>query len=282
MNNQQNYKQIILLGSDNLLGEEFIKYFMTKKQKIKKIKQSDFTNFTIEEVFSKLKLLLNKKDNLIINCIGFFGVYEAESQKDEVIRLNSNFIFYLSVFCSKYNIDLLIFSSAYIFSGLKQKKYKEEDKRDSCYVYGNSKILAEKWVEILLKKYYIIRTAWLYNNEGRGFPEKIIDILKKNKEIKITKNQIITPTNMEELINQINIIIDEKKYGKYNITNKGQISWYRLILKLKRIFNFKIKIIKNTEKKLSFVLENKNIELLKINIMSEWEKIFFEAVKKLE
>ena len=119
----------------------------------------------------------------------------------------------------------------------------EDDKLGPKTVYGKTKLEGEKLVMENCDKYFILRTAWLYG-EGKNFVKTMIDLSKKNKELKVVNDQIGSPTYAKDLAKAIKEIIDKKsdKYGIYHVTNKGEVSWYQFAKKIFELKKIEVKV----------------------------------------
>ena len=93
---------------------------------------------------------------------------------------------------SKKNIKLIQVSTDYVFDG-KKKFLNENSKRFPLNIYGLSKYLAEKVLEIYSKNYIILRTSWVYSSNKKSFIYKIKKFLKIIKEINLEMIYLADP-----------------------------------------------------------------------------------------
>ena len=66
---------------------------------------------------------------------------------------------------------MIYISTDYVFDGTKDGKYTENDETNPINIYGESKLAGEKYVQEILDKYYIVRTSWVFNINGKNFIE---------------------------------------------------------------------------------------------------------------
>ena len=106
---------------------------------------------------------------------------------------------------------------------------------DNCEPYGAyaiSKYNGEKIVR-QYKKHILIRTSWVYGNEGKNFYKTMLSLANR-PELKIVSDQYGAPTYAVDLgmfiLKVIQYLEDtedrDKYYGTYNFSNEGCISWY--------------------------------------------------------
>ena len=80
-------------------------------------------------------------------------------------------------------------------------------------------------------------------NKLFGFVDKVIIALKKNKNLKIAKDKIDTPTYAKDAAMKLLDILQTKKtYGIYHLTNSGKVSYYEFVLFIKNLLKSKSKI----------------------------------------
>ena len=109
-------------------------------------------------------------------------------------------------------------------------------------VYGKTKLEGEKLVQENAKKYFILRTAWLYGIHGKNFVQTMLNLSKKNSELKVVNDQIGSPTYSKDLAIAISELLNSDKYGIYHVTNKGEISWYDFSKKIFELSNIKVNV----------------------------------------
>ena len=95
----------------------------------------------------------------------------------------------------KKNIFLIHFSTDYVFDGLKDSAYSENDEAKPLNVYGRSKLQGELKIQTLLSKFIILRVSWIISNSGTNFIKKILNLSSKNSSIKVVDDQFGSPTS---------------------------------------------------------------------------------------
>jgi len=126
--------------------------------------------------------------------------------------------------CVKNDIPLLLVSTNEVFDGEKGKNYTESDSPNPKTIAGKTKYLSEELVRLYLKKYFIVRTMWLYSEWSDNFVQSIIRIARTKESIDLTEDEIGSPTNSLDLAKAIYELINTKRYGTYHIANMGSVS----------------------------------------------------------
>ena len=89
--------------------------------------------------------------DLVINCAAYTAVDRAESDSELAYLVNKNGPEYLSKECSSRDIPMIHISTDYVFDGISDKPYKEDDPVNPLGVYGKSKWEGEEAVRKSLK-----------------------------------------------------------------------------------------------------------------------------------
>ena len=124
--------KILILGSKGQLGKIINNKLLKKKFHSKKFIKK---NFDLTNNIKLTKYINQINPDVIINCVAYTDVENAEINKKKCFLINSKFISILSDLCIKNNCFLIHFSTDYVFNG-KKGNYKESNKVSSINYYG--------------------------------------------------------------------------------------------------------------------------------------------------
>jgi len=172
-----------------------------------------------------------------INCAAYTAVDKAEDEQDEAFEINSAAVKRLAEICATYNTTLVHISTDFVFDGSSSKPLTETDPCNPINVYGKSKLQGEQDIALVLQKYYIIRTSWLYSENANNFCKTMIKLAQSKTQLQVIYDQVGTPTYAMDLAKCIVHIINSAKpaYGIYHYSNEGVASWYDFA---KAVFEF--------------------------------------------
>ena len=130
--------------------------------------------------------------------------------------------------CKKNHSVLIQISTDFVFDGQQTSPYSEKDRPNPLGVYGETKWEGEQVITSTLKKYFTIRTAWLYSEHGHNFMKTMLRLASERKELGVVCDQVGTPTYARDLADVVLKIIRENQsaYGTYHYSNEGVASWY--------------------------------------------------------
>ena len=155
---------------------------------------------------------------------------------------------------------MVYISTDYVFGGQGERPWEPDDK---CFaplnVYGKSKLEGELAVEKTLKKFFIVRIAWVFGLNGKNFIKTMINVGKTHDSVRVVCDQIGTPTYTLDLARLLADMIETEKYGYYHATNSelsemddrlpaghaktGYISWYDFCCEFYRQYGLETKVI---------------------------------------
>ena len=144
-----------------------------------------------------------EKYSAVINCAAYTAVDKAEEDSENAMLVNAFGTENIAEFCGKNDIALVYISTDYVFDGEKKEPYKPDDNTNPLNVYGLSKLKGEEAVQKYCRKFYIVRTSWLYGHHGRNFAETIITKALEGQELKVVDDQIGCPTWTADLASGI-------------------------------------------------------------------------------
>jgi dTDP-4-dehydrorhamnose reductase len=240
--------KVMITGSEGMLGRDIVYAFTaggceTLALNHKELEICDFNQ--VKQQFSVFK------PDLVVNCAAYSNVDAAESDRHAAFMVNGLGVQNLALACSQADCPLVHFSTDYVFNGKKQEPYKIFDKPDPINAYGESKLAGEHYVLSLLRRFYLIRTSWLYGHHGKNFIDTILKLAGERDEIKVVDDQFGAPTFTRDLAAAVIKLTATERYGVYHITGQGRVSWFNFARAILGKSNKKTRVIPVSSKDLS-------------------------------
>lgn len=285
--------KLLILGSTGQLGSQLFKDLKKNKRlKIIKRKKEKLNLLKLDNIKQKLKII---NPDIIINCSAFTNVELAESKMNEAKKINSDSLKIISKYCKKTNINLIHFSTDYVFFSKKKKKFHEKDYPNAKNFYGYTKILGENNIKSNMKKYHIFRISWLYSNYRKNFYTKIKDKIlnKKIKKIFVVDDQFGCPMSTEYISdiiqkNIMNIYYGKIPFGIYHLGLKNFTSWYNFARYINLKMKIKNKIFKIKTNSINLKAKRSNYSILRfskyklfVKNKKTWQEIFNHFINKV-
>ena len=237
---------ILVTGSTGQLGSDVVKELLKRGYSTLSPNRSELNLCSEDNIRN---YILNSNCEAIVHCAAYTQVDKAEDEKDLCIKINATATKHIAKCAKILDIPMIYISTDYVFDGTKDGKYTENDETNPINIYGESTLAGEKYVQEILDKYYIVRTSWVFNINGKNFIETMLRLSKVNNQLSIVNDQIGSPTYTKDLSRLLVDMLETSKYGLYHATNEGYCSWYEFantIFKLANI-NIDIKAINSNE-----------------------------------
>ena len=204
--------KVLVTGSEGQLGQS-LKLVSKNYSKIEwnffSKKQLDIRKF--DQI---IRVVLNKKIQIIINCAAYTNVENSEREFTKAFEVNSNGVKNLVNVCEKLKLKLIHISTDYVFDGKKNGEYQENNKTNPISIYAKSKFEGENNVIRSNSETLVIRTSWLFSPYGKNFVKTIIKRSKHDGEIKVVNDQFGKPT--------YDLFIDDKNINAETFFNNKE------------------------------------------------------------
>jgi dTDP-4-dehydrorhamnose reductase len=230
-------KDIIILGSNGMLGQMVNKYFISNQYNVINYNER-FDELSAVEYVQKLNEYPN---SIIINCIG--RIWQKSDKSNDLLWSNSVLPLSLSRSLKKSHI-LIHPSTDCVFSGMKFAPYKVNEFHDALDLYGWSKSLGETALQ-KRENTLIVRVSiiGLDNNSNKGLLQWFLNNPQKASLNGYT-NHFWNGITTLEWCKQLHIMMNASNFEYYlnekkiiQLGTERQISKYNLLKLFQKCFN---------------------------------------------
>ena len=186
--------------------------------------------------------ILKNKPEIVIHCAAYTAVDKAESEAEMAITVNGLGARRVAEACREIDAKMLFVSTDYVFGGDGKTPYETADEKNPVNTYGRSKLLGEDAVSMILKKYFIVRTSWVFGKNGKNFVKTMLNLADKNKKLRVVNDQIGSPTYTADLAPLLVDMVQTDKFGVYHATNEGFCSWADFAKEIFKQANKKVEV----------------------------------------
>jgi dTDP-4-dehydrorhamnose reductase len=207
----------------------------------------DIAEMDITNAASVHKVLNEIKPEAVVHCAAWTAVdlAEDEDKKEKVRLVNAVGTENIAKECKSLDCKMIYISTDYVFDGQGTKPWHPDCKDyKPLNVYGQTKLEGELAVSSLLKKYFIVRIAWVFGVNGKNFIKTMLNVGKTHDTVRVVNDQIGTPTYTYDLARLLVDMVESEKYGYYHATNEGgYISWYDFTCEIYKQAGYTTKVI---------------------------------------
>lgn len=229
--------KVLVTGSDGQLGSALIHEL--KKRNIDFF-AANRKNMNLEDEHVVKKILRDYAPNIVYHSAAFTNVDKAEEELDYCYLINVLSTKLIAQTCNEIGAKLVYISTDFIFDGESDLPYNPDDNPNPINYYGKTKYLRELEILNYLNNYFIVRTSWVYGNDGSNFVTKILNLAKTNNQLKVVNEEIGSPTYTVDLSKSLIGFTTSNHFGIYHIVNEGYCSRYEFakkIIELKNLDN---------------------------------------------
>lgn len=284
--------KIAVIGANGQLGCDVCKAFNEEGDEVIQLNHDTIDIANMESVKKALAAI---KPGIVVNTAAMHNVDACEANPVKAFEVNGNGARNLAVLANELDYTLFHISTDYVFDGVKKSPYVESDTPNPLNVYGNTKLSGEHFISTTAKKYFILRVAGLYGvnpcraKGGNNFVKNMLRLAKERGAVRVTDDEITTPTYTEDIARQIVALKNCNQYGLYHATAQGQCSWYVFAAKIFELSHTKVDLAKagpnefpaKVPRPSYSVLENAGLKKIGRDVMPKWEEGLAKYIEKL-
>ncbi len=223
--------KVLVTGAKGQLGHDLMNEFA--KRKIDAI-GVDIEEMDITDPEAADRVITASGADAVIHCAAYTAVDAAEDNPQLCKKINGEGTENIAKVCARLDIPMMYISTDYVFNGQGERPWEPDDPREPLNVYGEAKYEGELAVEKWLKKYFIVRIAWVFGINGKNFIKTMLRLGKERGKVSVVDDQIGSPTYTYDLARLLADMIQTDKYGRYHATNEGLCSWYEFAVEIFR------------------------------------------------
>ena len=216
--------KILITGGKGQLGRELSLLLQGKEDyEVLAPGREELNVLELDDLVAQVRAWLPE---VIIHTAAYTKVDQAEAEQDEAWRVNALGSRNVAVAAEVVGAKLIQISTDYVFDGKKGAPYEEWDLPNPQSVYGRSKLAGEEFVRMLCRRFFIVRTSWVYGPYGNNFVKTMLQLARSGKSLKVVADQVGSPTYTYDLARFLEKLMRTEAYGIYHVTNTGSCTWY--------------------------------------------------------
>ncbi|MFE1417142.1 dTDP-4-dehydrorhamnose reductase [Streptomyces sp. NPDC058746] len=171
---------------------------------------------------------------VVVNCAAWTDVDGAETAEEAATAVNGTGVRLLAAACADAGARLLHLSTDYVLPGNATEPYDEDAEPGPVNAYGRAKLVGEQAVtELLPQQGYIVRTAWLYGDNGNNFVATMLKLATQRETLDVVDDQHGQPTWSISLARRLVELGQAALEGRapagiYHGTATGRTTWMGL------------------------------------------------------
>jgi dTDP-4-dehydrorhamnose reductase len=213
--------RVTVFGATGLLGKALVREWTNDDVSGLGSKDADIRDpKQISNVLGK-----TRPDSIVL-AAAYTDVDGCEGNPEHAFDVNCRGALNVAQAARQFASRLLFLSTDYVFDGAKNRPYEINHARAPLNVYGRSKAEAEIQISQVLLECCILRTSWLFGNDGKCFPDTILKLAASRSTIDVVDDQRGSPTYTTDLARTIIQLCRSDARGIVHATNRGDCSWF--------------------------------------------------------
>lgn len=221
--------KVLITGANGQLGSDIVQSMLTSGYDVIGLTHQDLDIGNLMEV---KKALLHYRPQLVINTAAFHHVDQCEADSKKARLINAESPAFIARMCRYLNMQLIHFSTDYVFGGDKNAPYIETDTTAPLNVYGKSKREGELRIQHEGAPHLILRVSALYGKQpcraknGLNFIQLMLKLAREKGEVTVVDDEFVSPTSTENIATILPELIKRELQGIVHLTSDGHCSWY--------------------------------------------------------
>jgi dTDP-4-dehydrorhamnose reductase len=221
--------KIWLVGAKGMLGTALRERIALRQLSL----VSTDAELDVVDLAGLLAFAQRERPTHILNAAAYTRVDDAETQQEAAFMVNALGPEHLARAAVSVGAVLLHVSTDYVFDGNSRTPYTESSLTGPTGAYGRTKLEGEQrllGVPGAERLAYIVRTSWLFGENGPSFPRTIVKLLAERDELRVVADQVGRPTYTGDLAEATLLLAglgggSAVAPGCYHFANAGETTW---------------------------------------------------------
>ncbi|ULJ69938.1 dTDP-4-dehydrorhamnose reductase [Wielerella bovis] len=218
----------LITGANGQVGSQLVAQLQSKAE----ILATDRDTLDITDKQAVLQAAQTFRPHFIINAAAHTAVDKAESERDLAHAINCTGAENLALAAQNVGATILHISTDYVFDGKGETPYRETDPVAPQSVYGETKLAGEIAVQAACERHIILRTAWVFNEQGGNFVKTMLRLGASRDSLGVVADQFGSPTYAGDIAATLISICEQihvgktNAYGVYHFSGSPYVSWH--------------------------------------------------------
>lgn len=222
--------RVVVLGANGMLGSATVPAWREAGHDVLPLTRAD-VDVTLED--HVLDVLTGLQPDVIINCVAYNHVDDAEDQPSAALAVNSWAVRALARASMRCRATLVHYSTDFVFDGCTSRPYREDDPPNPQSVYGASKLLGE-WMAAEAGA-VVLRVESLFGgNASRSTLDRMLESLRAGRPVSAFVDRTVSPSYVPDVVALTRRLVQAGiAPGVYHCVNAGYATWWQVATTLR-------------------------------------------------
>ncbi len=211
--------KILVTGANGMLAKAAASYCRGINDEVIALTRQDLDIADAKAVF---EFFGREKPDAVLNCAAYTDVDGSETNTGACYAVNSAGVENLAMASRRIDSIFVTVSTDYVFDGRKGEAYTQRDTPNPLGVYAKSKLEGEIRARNSYSRSIIVRSGWIFGEEGTNFLSVMQNLLRAGKTIKAISDSFGTPTFANDLARRMRELAELDLPAIYHVCNSGE------------------------------------------------------------
>lgn len=219
--------KVLILGSNGRLGSALVRRWRKLPDtEVVALTRTEVDLTDPEKAVAGLALRSFGSGDVVVNCAAATDVDGCEKDPDAARRINAETPARIARLCSDRGARLIHIGTDYVFDGLLERPYTEEDEAKPLSHYGATKLEGDQAVIASSPDHCVVRVSWVFGPDKPSFVDAIVRRALTSPDAAAVHDKTSAPTYTEDAALWLSEFLKPSfPGGIYHLCNGGTCSW---------------------------------------------------------
>ncbi|HET9467080.1 MAG TPA: dTDP-4-dehydrorhamnose reductase [Vicinamibacterales bacterium] len=173
--------------------------------------------------------------DIVVNCAAYNDVDRAEDEAERALTVNAFGVRVLARVAKEAGATLVHYSTDFVFDGVTDLPYREDDTPNPQSIYAQSKLLGE-WFALEATRAFVLRVESLFGGaQAKSSVDRIVQAIASGQEARVFADRIVSPSYVVDVATATRALVKGGEPGLYHCVGTGHATWLEVGREIARV-----------------------------------------------
>lgn len=231
--------KVVIVGAAGMLGTVTVREWRDHGHDVTALTRADLDVTNPRAVDDLIGALA---PGVVINCTAYNRVDDAEDDPSTALAVNTWAVRSMARAAGHAGAVFVHYSSDFVFDGLTDRPYTEDDAPNPQSAYGMSKLMGE-WFALEVGRtglevrplHYVLRVESLFGGAAsRSTIDRMLEDMRAGRVVRAFADRTVSPSHVQDVARATRHLVGHlAPYGVYHCVNTGMGTWFEVAQRLR-------------------------------------------------